>query len=44
MIETELGAEMAKIREAYPWLEERTIEHFAREALKNKEANGHNKD
>lgn len=35
---------MAKIRKEYNWLSEATIEHFAREALKNRQANGFNKD
>lgn len=32
----ELAAEMAKIREAYSWLEEATIRRYAEQVLKNK--------
>ena len=35
----ELKAEMAKIRAAYPWLEESTIERYAEQAIKHKYEN-----
>ena len=37
--EEEKQAEMAKIREHYPWLEECTIERYAEQVIKNKYAN-----
>lgn len=37
--EDELRAEVAKIRAAYPWLEESTIERYAEQAIKNKQEN-----
>ena len=40
LIEEEVRQECAKIRAAYPWLEETTIERYAEQALKNKHKNG----
>ena len=39
----ELAQEMAKIREAYPWLDEATIERYAEQIIK-KRNNEHNGD
>ena len=32
----ELAQEMAKIREAYPWLDEATIERYAEQIIKKR--------
>lgn len=40
---SELAQEMAKIREAYPWLDDATIERYAEQIVK-KRNNGYTRD
>lgn len=41
-MDEELQQEIERIRAAYEWLDEETIEHYAREALNNKYGHSNN--